>query len=258
VTEEPAGTAHDAAAHDELARTVGSLAATGRPSPSTVNRMSGLAARSAKNAGVGAVASGRWLADVMIDAAGHLPVRDLETLRAHHEGKDGAELATALIRNASIASAGVGAATGALAAGTEVIPATWLTIPIQLLIETMIVVAIELKLVAELHAVAGQALHGLTQGGAVTATAWADSRGIKSTDLLRPGRLDLLGRSARNRLARSLRARLVGRASRNLASFLPLLVGAAAGAVINQRATAKVGNKVAASLGLDAGAAPRG
>jgi hypothetical protein len=240
--------------HQELAETVGRLAGTERPSPSTVGRLSNLAVRSARHAGVSAVASGRWLADVMIDAAGHLPVRDLDTLRAHHEGKDGAALAEALIRNASLSSAGVGAATGALAAGSETIPATWLTVPIELLVETMIVVAIELKLVAELHTVAGQPLQGLAQGGAATATAWADGRGIKSTDLLRPGRLDLLGRSARNRLARTLRVRLVGRVGKNLASIIPFLIGAAAGAVINKRATDKLGHKVAASLGLHVGA----
>ena len=44
-----------------------------------------------------AVASGRWIGDSLIEAAPHLPVRDLETLRLHHPGLEGEALADLLV-----------------------------------------------------------------------------------------------------------------------------------------------------------------
>ena len=67
-----------------------------------------LAGRSAQHAGVKAVASGRWLADIVIQTGGHIPVRDLDTLIDHYDGKQGPALAEALVRNASRTSGAVG------------------------------------------------------------------------------------------------------------------------------------------------------
>jgi hypothetical protein len=39
------------------------------------------------------VGSGRRLVDVVVDVAPHIPVRDLQTLRAHHGGANGDALA---------------------------------------------------------------------------------------------------------------------------------------------------------------------
>ena len=115
-----------------------------------------LAGRSARQAGSKAVASGKWLSEIALDVAGHIPVRDIGTLREHHHGLDGALLAGALIRAAGRSTATVGAATGALAAASEVNPATWATLPVELAAETLIVVAVEMKLVGELHEAAGK------------------------------------------------------------------------------------------------------
>ncbi|GFJ88788.1 hypothetical protein Prum_024300 [Phytohabitans rumicis] len=52
----------------------------------------------------------RWMTDTVGDLAPHIPVRDLETLRQHHDGLDGEALADRLVRNAARATAGVGAA----------------------------------------------------------------------------------------------------------------------------------------------------
>ncbi len=252
---------------EALARAVGAAAGGeegdgGRPGAGQVREVLRLARASGGRAGARAVASGRWLADIAVDSAGHLPVRDLTALREHHDGLSGALLVRPLIRNASLASAAVGATTGALAAAAETNPATWVTLPVELAVETMIVVAIEMKLVGELHEAAGYPLaRQLRRSGPLVARAWAQSRGIAPPDLaalVRPTdtvRLtttasELLGRSSRDALTAQVRRRLVGRAGRNTATFLPLLAGAAAGAELNRRATRKVGTKVAESLAI--------
>jgi hypothetical protein len=231
---------------DELAQAIGEA------TPSTLPRVLGLAARSAKQAGVRAVASGRWLAEVSVDVAQRLPVRDLDLLMDHHRGESGSALAAELVRSASRASAAVGAATGVAAAVSEANPAGWTTLPFELLGETLVVVAIEMKLVAELHVAARRPIEGTpAQRGAAVARAWAEGRGIRYDELVAGGTTDILGRQARRQLTAALRRRLLMRSGRNLASFAPLLAGAAAGAELNRRATRAVGAKVAASLGLD-------
>lgn len=256
----------DAAGPDDaLARAIG--AATGDdarrvPGPGQITEIIGLAARSAREAGARAVTSGRWLAEVTLDVAGHLPVRDLAALRHHHDGLAGALLAQPLIRNASLASAAVGAATGAIAAVSEASPATWVTLPAELAAETLIVVALEMKLVGELHEAAGYPLAGdLRRNGPLIAKAWVETRGLSPTDLAHLSRTgdggtvtaaasDLLGRSARDQLSLQIRRRLLGRVGRNAATFVPLMAGAVAGGEMNRRATRKLGLSVARTLGI--------
>src|SRR5437667_5263760 len=96
--------------HRELAR-----AATGEAETTGLRRLARLLLSSMRTAGAGAVATGRWLAEVAIDMAPHIPIRDLTTLKAHYEGLAGADLAGELIRNAARTTAAVGATTGALA-----------------------------------------------------------------------------------------------------------------------------------------------
>src|SRR5512135_938196 len=57
-----------------------------------------------RRGGSSSVAVGRRLTDIVVEMAPHLPVRDLATLRAHHGGRSGTELAQALIRAASRSS----------------------------------------------------------------------------------------------------------------------------------------------------------
>jgi hypothetical protein len=196
------------------------------------------------------VTSGRWLAEVLLDVAGHLTVRDLETLRTHYHGKDGPELAEALIRNASRMSAAVGAATGAIIAASQLSPATWATLPIELLAETLIVVSVELKLVSELAAIARQPMSGgITDRASAAARVWADNQGQRPGRRTR-GDLGLLGRQARAQLTSQLQKLLMRRAGRNIWSLLPFFIGAVAGGELNRRATERVGERVAASYGL--------
>src|SRR5690349_17623388 len=91
----------------------------------------------AKAAGSRAVVSGRWLTDVLSEqVAPHLPVRDLLTLRAHHGNLSGDELAADLVKTASLATAGVGAAAGAVTAVELAAPPMLLTAPVLLAAET--------------------------------------------------------------------------------------------------------------------------
>jgi len=239
----------------ELAQAVGAATAEGRPSAGQVRALLGAAARSGRTAGIRAVASGRWLAETAFDAAGHLPVRRLATLQEHHRGLGGDALAAELIERAALAAGAVGAATGALAAVSELNPGTWTTLPVELAGETLVVVAIEMKLVAELHEVAGRPIQGTaTQRAALVAKAWSESRGLQPEDIADVSAAstaaELLSGQARSRITTALRRRMMRRAGRNLTSMAPFLAGAAAGGALNRRATTRLGRDVARSLGL--------
>ena len=198
----------------------------------------------ARRAGARSTVSGRWLTDLVADAAEHVPVRDLLTLRTHHGGLSGDELAEALIRTASLGTAAVGAAGGALATAQAAAPPTLLAAPLQLTAETLAVVAVELKLVAELHVVYGRAPLG-TRSQVATAylTAWTTKRGIDIT-AGPPGLAGIVSSAARTRL----RSRLLRRFGRNTSTLLPFLAGAAAGAELNRRETRSVGEALMADL----------
>lgn len=207
-------------------------------------------ARSARAAGARSVLNGRWLTDSTMAAAARIRPRDHATLRDHHRGRSDTAIARTLVRNATLASAAVGAATGALVTFQEITPPTWAMIPFELAAETAIVVAVELKLVAELHQVADRpiAAPGAGERSMLLVGSWAEKRGVSATVLLGGG--DLLSRQARNALTRSLRNRLAGRMGRNLTTLVPLMAGAAAGAEINRRATRSLGRDLAADLGF--------
>ena len=207
-------------------------------------RLAGLLATGARSAGGRAAISGTWLADVVTDYAPHIPVRDLLTLRQHHGGRSGDDLAEALIAAAARGTAGVGAAGGALAAVQVAAPPTLLAAPVQLAAETLAVVAIELKLVAELHVVYGRAPVG-TRSQVATAylMSWAGKRGIDIRNGP-PSLATVLGTAARQQL----RSRLLRRLGRNMSTMAPFLAGAVAGAELNRRETRKLGDALRADL----------
>ena len=121
----------------------------------------------------------RWMTDVISDIAPHVPVRDLDTLRQHHDGLDGDELADRLIRNAARATAGIGAAGGGVASLQWVATPTLLSAPVLLTAETIAVVAVEMKLIGELHEVYRQPVAGGgTQRAATLIQSWAGRRNV--------------------------------------------------------------------------------
>ena len=87
--------------------------------------------------------------------APRLPVRSQQRLRAQFPGLGPDELADPLILGASRAAASVGATVGA--AMLLPLPAA----PVEVAVETLALVGIEIKLVAELHEVYGQRAAGL-------------------------------------------------------------------------------------------------
>ena len=225
-------------------------AAGGGVDRSALPRLAKTAVASMRAAGAGAVAGGQWLAETLIDAAPHIPLRDLATIQEHHGGLGGAALAGELIRNAARTTAAIGAATGALAGAEELSPPTWVALPLELVVETLVVAAIEMKLVAELHEVYGPPVPGRGSDRALAlAQAWAERRGVTADRLTSGGGLgEVLGRGTRNEVVRVVRRRLMRRTLRNASSLAPFLIGAVAGAELNRRATASLGEAIVRDL----------
>jgi hypothetical protein len=186
---------------------------------------------------------GRRLHDAVVEIAPHLPVRDRVTLRAHHGDLSDDELARALIATATRVTGGIGAAGGLLSTIEMAAPPALLTAPVQVAAETLAVVAVELKLVAELHEIYGRAPVG-TPGARAAAYlgSWARRRGLD------PFGGGGLGEVVSGAARRELRQRLLRRAGRNVTTVLPFLAGAVAGAALNQRETRRLGERVAADL----------
>ena len=186
----------------------------------------------------------RRLVDVVIEVAPHVPIRDLPTLRAHHHGLTGDALAEALIANATRVTGAIGAAGGLLSTVEMAAPPLLLSAPVQVAAETLAVVAVELKLVAELHEIYGRAPVGTSAvRAAAYLGAWARRRGI---DPLTggPGLTGVISGAAR----RELRQRLLRRAGRNVTTVVPFLAGAVAGAALNQRETRRLGAQIMKDL----------
>jgi len=186
----------------------------------------------------------RWMADAVADVAPHVPVRDLATLRRHHDGLEGDALAERLVRNAALATAGVGAAGGGVASLEWAAAPTLLSVPVLLAAETVAVVAIEIKLIGELHEVYGRPVDGNTmERAAALVHSWSSQRGVNP---LVPGVgvATVLGTASR----RELQGTLLRRFGRNLTTLGPMLTGAAVASYLNRRATRAMGEKLIKDL----------
>ena len=198
-------------------------------------RVTGRGFRAARR---GAGAGTGWLAKQVVAMAPRLRVRNQAALRAQFPGQSTEEIADALITGASRASAAVGGAVGAWSA-LPVLPA----FPAEIVTETLALVGIEIKLIAELHEVYGTPAAGNAVDRATTyVEAWAHCRGVLAAT---PGGLILVAGSP---LARRLRRRLAARASRSAFSLGPLFTGATVGALFNSVETRRLGQQVRADL----------
>ncbi|GII54498.1 hypothetical protein Pth03_28870 [Planotetraspora thailandica] len=233
--------------HDEVADLVGRLVAPqeadGAERRRLLGRLSKALAVSAKEARRSGTARGRWLADVFVNIAQRLPVRDYATLQEHHYGLTGEALADDLVRTAAKATMAIGAVGGALAAAEFAAPPLLLSAPAQLVAETLVVAAVEVKLVAELHEVYGVHIPGNgSQRAAAYALAWSKQRGVNP---LAPGSATLaLGAAAKT----ALRNRLMRTLGRHLTTLGPFLTGAVAGGALNRVATRRLAEAVRADL----------
>lgn len=207
-------------------------------------------AKSAKNAGVAAVASGKWFAETAIDLAGQLPVRDLAALKRDFPGRSAEEIADELTATAAKATGAIGAVAGGLAAAEWFAPPSWLAMPIELVTETLAVAAVEMRLIGELHSAFERPV--VAEGShraAALAHAWASGSAVEPAYLLAgPSGAALWTAAAKRQLNRGVRKRLARRAGRSAASFLPFLVGAAAGMKLNSGGTNNLANAVRKEL----------
>ena len=207
--------------------------------------VSGLAG-AARVGGKGAVVGGTFLAELLTTTATRLPLRDKETLVQQHPGQDTEQIADSLEAAASKVSGAIGGAAGGLAAAQWLATPSLIAIPVELAAETLLVAAVELKLVAELHEIYDARPRG-ELGDRATAYlgSWTAQRGLS-------GEGQSVGLSSRLASAgtAALRKRITGRLARNLGSFLPFLAGAVIGARNNSSSTRKLSQRLRADLAV--------
>jgi len=221
-----------------------SRAGAGTPGPGTGTRNGG-------TGNGGGIGSSGLLSDLLDAAAPRLPIRDAARLRATHPGASDAEIADILVARAARLTAGVGAATGGLAAAQWFAPPTMVAVPLELGAQTVLVAAVEVVLVGELHELAGRPAPGdaRARAGAYLAS-WTTQRAVGSSGS--GGLLSMLGTAG----ASAVRRRLTRRMARSTTSMAPLLVGASLAARGNRKATVTLADRLRADLHLPPAAKP--
>jgi hypothetical protein len=205
----------------------------GQERRSRAGRIAGSARRGTNSARHGVASGMNWLSAQVVAMGPRLGIRDQATLRAQFPGQTEDQIAQRLIERAARASAAVGGTTGAWAA-LPVLPA----FPAEVVAETLAVVGIEVKLVAELHEAYGMGATGTkTERARAYIGSWASRRGVYQVD----GGLLLIAGSP---LARQLTRRLAARVRRSTLALAPLFTGAVAGAVLNRRETRRLGREI--------------
>ncbi|MDQ3716241.1 MAG: hypothetical protein M3381_09560 [Actinomycetota bacterium] len=207
--------------------------------------VSGLAS-AVKAGGKGALVGGGFLAELLATTATRLPLRDKATLLVQHAGLDTEELADSLTAAAARVTGTIGGAAGGLAAAQWFATPSLIAVPVELAAETLLVAAVELKLVAELHEIYDARPPGdLSERANAYLGSWTTQRGLR-------GEGQTVGLAARLASAGSsaLRKRITGRLARNLGSFLPFLAGAVVGARNNSSGTRRLGDRLRADLAI--------
>jgi hypothetical protein len=217
-----------------LVEAFGKVARSGARAATSGARMAGRGTRVAQRR---ARSWSGWLAAQVVEMAPRLRVRDQAALRAQFPGKSADDIADTLIEGAARASAAAGGAAG-MAVALPVLPA----FPVEIAAETLVLVGIEIKLIAELHEAYGTPAPGnFAERMTSYVAAWTHRRGVYTIE----GGLIF---AAGSPLARLLRRRLIARAGRSAVSLGPLLTGAAAGALFNRRETRKLGRDIQRDL----------
>lgn len=232
----------------ELATLIGQLV-TGKIDKSQMRRLVWLLKDYVKIGRKGIGVNGKGLVDLLLFVAPRLPVRTSEQLQDAY-GVSGGSLAAKVIKSAGRTSAGVGGVTGALATAGELAPPLWLTLPVEILAETLLVTAVEMRMIAELHEVFDLPLAGSTEErGLAIVEAWSTRRGVDMKRLRKDGRTALeRDHGVAHQITRMVKRKLVARAARNLGTLAPMFIGAAIGAETNRRSTRDVGNAIVKDL----------
>ena len=198
------------------------------------SRVSGRGWRAARR---GTSLSTSWLVTHVVAMGPRLRVRDQAALQAQFPDRSAEDIADALVDGAAHAAAAAGGAAGVWAA-LPTLPA----FPAEIAAETLVLVGIELKLIAELHEAYGSPAPGnRAERMSAYVAAWAHRRGVSMI----PGGVIF---AAGSPLTRLLRRRLAARAGRSAFSLGPLLTGAAAGAYLNSRETRRLGQDIRRDL----------
>ncbi|WP_254781638.1 hypothetical protein [Modestobacter sp. DSM 44400] len=186
---------------------------------------------------------GGLLTDLLDAAAPALPIRDRQRLQQAHPGATEQEIAEALTARAARLTGAIGAATGGLAAAQWFAPPSLVAMPLELGAQTVLVAAVEVVLVGELHELYRRPAPGDARERAVAyLTSWSTQRAVGSTG---SGSLfSRLGSAGAQALRRRVTRRLAGSAS----SLAPLLVGATLAARSNRKATASLAERLLADL----------
>ncbi|MEX5719231.1 hypothetical protein, partial [Geodermatophilus maliterrae] len=186
---------------------------------------------------------GTVLGDLLTTAAPWLPIRDAARLRAAFPGRSDEEIADALVTRASRLTAAVGAATGGLSAAQWFAPPSLVALPLELGAETLVVAAVEVVLLGELHELAGRPARGdAAERATAYLASWTQQHAVDAST--EQGLGALVGTAG----LRALRRRLSRRLARNLGSAAPLLVGAALGGRGNLKATETLARRVRTDL----------
>ncbi len=236
----------------EITELLGKLA-SGKVDKKTLKKLASTLRRSMRISRKGVTLSGQGIADLLLAVAPRIPVRDFESLQNAHDGAAGASLAAQVIRSASRASAAVGGATGALASVNELAPPFWIMLPAEIVAETLVVAAIEMRMVAEIHAVYGKPIEGTPkQRGLAMLQSWSERRGVHVEDLDDQKALSkALGKGTTSHVVQLVKRKLTARLVRNVSSLAPLFVGAVAGAELNRRSTRDLGDAVVRHLAAE-------
>lgn len=186
---------------------------------------------------------GALLGDLLSAAAPRLPIRDADRLRRAHPGASDTEIADALVARAGRLTAGIGAATGGLSAAHWFAPPSLLALPLELGAETVLVAAVEVVLIGELHELHGRPAPGDARARASAYLAgWSAQRSVEGAGA--PGLGALLSTAGINAVRRRLTRRLAG----SIPTAAPFLIGAALAGRGNRRATESLARKVLADL----------
>jgi hypothetical protein len=207
-------------------------------------------ARGARSGGAaeGTTSRGRWapgglLTDLLDAAAPALPIRDRARLQAAHPGATEQEIAEALTARAARLTGAIGAATGGLAAAAWFAPPSLVAMPLELGAQTVLVAAVEVVLVGELHELYRRPAPGDAGARALAyLNSWSTQHAVGTDGST--GLLSRLGTAGAAALRRRVTRRLAGSAT----SLTPMLVGATLAARSNRKATASLADRVLADL----------
>ncbi|MPQ96742.1 hypothetical protein GB931_02160 [Modestobacter sp. I12A-02628] len=181
--------------------------------------------------------------DLLAAAAPRLPIRDAARLRAAYPGATDAEIADALVARAVTLTSGIGMATGGLSAAQWLAPPSLVALPLELGTETVLVAAVEVVLLGELHELYGRPAPGdAAQRAAAYLASWSTQRAVGRD--AHGSRFAGLATAGVHALQRRVTRRLVG----NATTAAPMLLGAALGARSNRKGTEKLAAAVLADL----------